>query len=510
MSSSNTKIVSILIIEDNLADLRLIEEIIKNGQVNNYRSKSAFESVHAASVNHAIKILTDETFDIILLDLSLPDSQSLDTFYKVHQTSPETPIIILSGLNHEAVAVEAMKNGAQDYLLKRNIMTGGTLIRAIQYAIERHRLWRQLEEKKKQLEELESSRRQIIEHNADGILILDQNGVVKFVNPAAEDILRSDKSQLLDKPFHIPKLRQGTAELSVERRRGGEASIELKLVETEWNGEQVYQASVRDISDLKEIQNQFKEKANMLAVQNVELDEFAHTMAHQVQGLLSQMVGYASFIEAHYQKNLPDEAQYSLNQIVKSGNKMNNVINELLLLASMRSEVPLNPLDMTRITSEIMKRLRFQIKSSGADIQVTQNWPIPIGHAPWVEEALLNYITNGIKYGGEPPKIEIGATNLPNGFVEIWVKDNGAGISEMDQKRLFKPHTRLRRVRARGEGLGLSIVKKIIHYSGGKVGVHSEEGNGSKFWFTLPEAKMTDMNTDYEHSQQSKHIVPTS
>ena len=106
------------------------------------------------------------------------------------------------------------------------------------------------------------------------------------------------------------------------------------------------------------------------------------------------------------------------------------------------------------------------------------------------------------------PKLKIGATQRPYGFVEIWVKDFGEGISEIDQKRLFTAHTRLRKVRARGEGLGLSIVKRIIHNCGGEVGVESELGKGSKFWFTLPEATSADMNTSYD-DHEAEQIAST-
>jgi signal transduction histidine kinase len=71
-------------------------------------------------------------------------------------------------------------------------------------------------------------------------------------------------------------------------------------------------------------------------------------------------------------------------------------------------------------------------------------------------------------------------------MVRYWVKDNGEGISQVDQKKLFKPHTRLHQTRARGEGVGLSIVRRIVEKCGGKVGVESEPGQGSTFWFTLP------------------------
>lgn len=488
MNLTSQSKMSLLIVEDNPADVRLIREVIHDSR--GFRTPIQFDIHHAPTLKDAEGLLSENDYDLILLDLSLPDSQGLKSFHILHRATPTTPIVILSGLSSESIAIEAMQHGAQDYLLKNDILSSNILVRSLLYACERHRLLLQLEEKTQQLRASEQRRTKILEENPDGIVILNREGFVQFVNPAAREILRDDRNQILEKPFSIPKIKGDTAELSVERRRGGEAQVELRLVETEWDGEAAFQISLRDITDLKEEQHRIEKKANALAVQNIELDEFAHTMAHQVQGLLSQMIGYASYMEMQSDDTMGKDMLHSIDSIVQSGNKMNNVINELLLLASIgNKDLPLVPLDMKRITREIQKRLRFQIRQANATIRIPEKWPIPCGHAPWIEEALLNYITNGIKYGGTPPVLTIGADRLPNNMVRIWVKDNGDGISEIDQKRLFKPHTRLRKIRARGEGLGLSIVKKIVHRCGGEVGVSSVEGKGSVFWFSLPEAQ---------------------
>ncbi|NLF76891.1 MAG: HAMP domain-containing histidine kinase, partial [Chloroflexi bacterium] len=104
------------------------------------------------------------------------------------------------------------------------------------------------------------------------------------------------------------------------------------------------------------------------------------------------------------------------------------------------------------------------------------------------EEVWANYINNAIKYGGEPPCVELGATAQPDGTVRFWVRDNGAGLTEEEQTRLFTPFTRLDQVRARGYGLGLSIVRRIMDRLGGEVGVESRDGEGSIFSFVLPAA----------------------
>jgi len=119
---------------------------------------------------------------------------------------------------------------------------------------------------------------------------------------------------------------------------------------------------------------------------------------------------------------------------------------------------------------------------------VPDEWPLAVGYGPWIEEVWANYINNAIKYGGEPPCVRLGATAQPDGTIRFWVSDNGAGLSEEEQARLFTPFTRLDQVRARGYGLGLSIVRRIMDRLGGEVGVESRDGEGSVFSFVLPAA----------------------
>ena len=112
-----------------------------------------------------------------------------------------------------------------------------------------------------------------------------------------------------------------------------------------------------------------------------------------------------------------------------------------------------------------------------------------MGHGPWVEEVWYNYVCNAIKYGGEPPRVELGADVADNGAVRFWVRDNGKGLLPEEQANLFRPFHRLNRVDTKGYGLGLSIVQRIMERLDGAVGVESQPGQGCTFYFTLPDAR---------------------
>ena len=131
--------IRVLLIEDNPADQRIIQELLAQ------RGRRPFELECAQTLRQGLDLLSGEVFDAVMLDLSLPESSGIDTFFRVHQRYPEVPIVILSGLGSEEVASRAVGSGAQDYLLKDE-MSPELLVRAIRYAIERRRLSNELEE----------------------------------------------------------------------------------------------------------------------------------------------------------------------------------------------------------------------------------------------------------------------------------------------------------------------------------------------------------------------------
>jgi signal transduction histidine kinase len=225
-----------------------------------------------------------------------------------------------------------------------------------------------------------------------------------------------------------------------------------------------------------------------LEERNEELDAFAHTVAHDLKGPLVSVIGYAEVLESRHAALPAEDLRDYLHTMAQSGSKMANIIDELLLLASARqmTDVDVSSLDMASIVGQVRQRLGYMIGEYQAQIVLPKAWPVSWGHGPWVEEVWTNYISNALKYGGQPPRVELGATEQDDGTVRFWVRDNGAGLTPEEQDRLFTPFTRLDQVRAKGHGLGLSIVRRIVERLGGQVSVESQVGRGSVFSFTLP------------------------
>lgn len=235
-----------------------------------------------------------------------------------------------------------------------------------------------------------------------------------------------------------------------------------------------------------------RERVVELQESNQALNAFARMVAHDLKNPLGLIVGYAELIlirEEEHQEYLTEKTIEDLRMISQQSYKMSSIIDSLLLLARIRNKqhVVFTAVDMGDIVNEVLERLAWQIAQNRATLHTTHSWPTVLGVAPWIEEIWANYISNALKYGGSPPHIELGSHPLPNGDYCFWVRDNGLGLTQEQQQKLFKEFSRLAEHQmTEGTGLGLSIVEYIARRLGGRVGVESEVGAGSKFYFTLP------------------------
>jgi signal transduction histidine kinase len=269
-------------------------------------------------------------------------------------------------------------------------------------------------------------------------------------------------------------------DLTGRRSDGREFPVEIGLSYLETGAGWLGLAFITDITQRKEAEEALKQR-------NAELDAFAHTVAHDMRSSVSLLVGYSELLlESH--RNMGDEELHDyLTMMAHSGRKMIRVIEELLLFARARQEdVELAPLDTGSIVKEALDRLREMIAEYQAEIVTPPAFPVALGYAPWLEEVWYNYLNNALKYGGRPPRVELGGARQADGYVKFWVSDNGAGLAADEQADLFGPRSRPDATPLDGSGLGLSIVRRIVEKLGGQVAVESQPGQGSTFSFTLP------------------------
>ncbi|MBP7689104.1 MAG: HAMP domain-containing histidine kinase, partial [Thermoflexales bacterium] len=276
-------------------------------------------------------------------------------------------------------------------------------------------------------------------------------------------------------------------EIEYRKKSGEVGSAVFYAEQITIEGEPCLITMAQDVTAYKQAQVALSHIAVDLQSRNEELDAFSRTVAHDLKNPLGNIIGFSEYLQARPNLSEATRADF-INTIVRNAFKMDSIIDELLLLAKVRmGDVPLKPLDMGRIVSEALHRLTFMVSEAGAAIYAPDHWPVAQGYGPWVEEVWVNYLSNAIKYGGQPPHIDLGGELQADNIVRYWVKDDGPGLPPELETQLFQPFPQLSTVRATGHGLGLSIVRQIVEKMGGQVGVDNAPG-GCRFWFTLPAA----------------------
>ena len=246
-----------------------------------------------------------------------------------------------------------------------------------------------------------------------------------------------------------------------------------------------------DVTAAREMEAALKASNEELRARNEELDAYAHTVAHDLKNPVSAILGFAEHLSQDAGSVPETERREALEAIARSAAKMQEIVDDLLLLGeARRAVVACRPVDLRAAVTESLQGLGHEVRRLGAAVRMPDAWPTPLGHAPWVERAVTNYLSNALKYGGRPPRVEVVCEALDDLRVRVAVRDDGRGLTREELGRTFVPFTRLARETAEGHGLGLSIVRRLVERMGGEVGVESEgrPGGGCTFWFTLPRA----------------------
>jgi PAS domain S-box-containing protein len=328
--------------------------------------------------------------------------------------------------------------------------------------------------------------------NPNPVLEVDSGGTIIFHNPGAIRSLEQlgvEPDVRLFLPKDLPAIIHDLAqrESGTVRREvpiGNAVFAEVINLTPGFGTIRIFATDITERNRMEEALHQFNAE---LQSRNAELDAFAHTVAHDIKNPLHLMLGHADVLLENYAQLPADMVTESLQLILRSVRKLNNITDNLLLLSQVRqTEIIMRPLDMGGIVAEARLRVAHLIDDR-AEIIVPDHWPRALGYDPWVEEVWANYLSNALTYAGRPARIELGSELQADRMARFWIRDNGNGIPPAQQARLFTTHYQPT-YSSRGHGLGLSIVKRIVEKLGGEVAVQSSgvPSEGSTFSFTLP------------------------
>lgn len=481
--------IRVLLIEDSRDYTRLVKNLLDRVR------DTRFALTCADRLETGLKRLREEPPDAILLDLMLPDAQGGETFLRTHARAPHVPTVVLTSLEEKHLGVQLVKQGAADYLLKKEV-TGELIARAVLYAIERHRL-----AAKTRLQDLEASRARllkIVERNADAIVVVDQQEAIRFVNPAAEALFGRPKEELLGAPFGFPVPAGEVRELAI-RNTAGDRFVEMHVVDLDWDGRPASLASLRDITRRKqaeealrqthrELELRVQERTADLAKANKELEAFSFSVSHDLRVPLRHIRGYADLLQAHAGPALDEKARQYLAVIVKSEQRMGALIDDLLLFSRIgRAELHKRVVPLGRLVEEVLADIRQDVQSRRITWAVGPLRDVQ-GDPGLLRQVLVNLLDNAVKYTRprEQAVIEIGCLPGTDETV-LFVRDNGVGFDMRYAGKLFGVFQRLHNEEEfEGTGIGLANVARIVHRHGGRVWAEGALGQGATFYCAFP------------------------
>ncbi|QWR78465.1 hybrid sensor histidine kinase/response regulator [Candidatus Magnetomonas plexicatena] len=518
----NTDKIKVLLIEDDTSDADYISELLSEITCINF----IIENVQSLTEAKKYLSLAFDT-NVILLDLNLPGSYGFDTFLHLKKLTPNIPILILTGLEDEELANRAVLEGAMNYLVKSELKSRA-LARSIYHAVEHHKLTQRI----KQSNELRFY--QIIKQNADGILIIDMDGRVRFVNPAAEKLFGKKSDELVGEYFGFPVVSSNKTEIEILHKNGRSASIEMKVVEMEWEDEIVLLASLRDItqrkrllakiSDLnKNLEQKVIEEVEKRRIQEnlliqkskmATMGEMINSIAHQWKqplhslSLIIQDIKEAYIFKQMDEKYIDDTIDSAMKQIifmsdtvtdfrdffkptkVKVQIDINIVINSVLAIVAselMHLKITINHKCKCMI-HDLSSENCTSIKTCAYNLLNVLVYPNEI------KQVLLNIIVNakdaitsarlkGMLKDNENGVIQITSLNDKEG-IKVIIEDNAGGIPESLLNKIFEPYFSTKG--DEGTGIGLYMSKIIIeHNMGGKLYVNNTD-KGAAFTIEIP------------------------
>ncbi len=232
-----------------------------------------------------------------------------------------------------------------------------------------------------------------------------------------------------------------------------------------------------DVTDMKEAADEREQLISGLQV-------FAQNVAHDLKNPLQLAMGFAALMRDNYSEASDEEKLHWLDVIVESTEKMESIIDGQLLLSEVEhTRVTPSLVNMKAVVDEVLKRLHADIRLSRAHIEQPDVWLNAMGYAPWIEQVWFNYLTNALKYGGQPPRIELTCSAAPDGCVTYTVRDYGPGIRAEELDSIYAGHNQPSKG---GHGLGLSIVRLIVERQNGTLSAGNHPDGGAVFHFTLP------------------------
>ncbi|RPH32988.1 MAG: response regulator [Bacteroidales bacterium] len=495
----------ILIIEDDAGLSELLAERVEG---------SGYQTVCMLHPSDALEWLATHTPFLMTLDYGLPEMNGEEFIHELKKKKIHIPPFIVStGQGDERVAVEMMKLGAKDYIIKdRNLLDMILLvIRKVAREVENEHKLKLAEQA---LIESNQFNKQIIRSAQEGIIVYDRNLIYQVWNPFMENLTGVPATDLIGKhpldlyPFLFHFCVIETLESALQGETIHEADLPFNIVESGKSGwisntiAPLYNTkgeivgaitTVRDITKRKNDEETLKANEILLKGLNADKDRFLSILAHDLKNPFHLLLGFSEILSENLRIWDIDKIETLAVQINNSSQKIYNLLEDILLWARSQSgKIPYKPekLDFIDICMGVVENAKMNASNKNITIKYFAAEEIAVfADSNMLKTILRNLISNAIKFTNIGGNIHVYA-EAKDSIITISVTDNGIGIPQKILNNLFditQTQTTEGTANESGTGLGLFLCKDFVEKHGGKIWVESEVGKGSTFYFTIPE-----------------------
>lgn len=508
-------LIRILVVEDRPEDRELIEYELT-------RAKVRFESRVVETREDFLRELRDFHPDVVLSDFSLPQFDALEALAILRRHEPQIPFVLVTGAHSEEVAVECMKRGADDYIMKSTLKR---LPSAVVNALNKRAVERQMAHTEESLRERDLQYRTIAEHTRDLIFILDKHGQFAYASPSFRRALGYDPSELVGKkafsllhPEDKESVRMafrraqesGNDHASQFRYRHKDGSWRLFESVVSWvtnePGDRNRAVVVaRDIEERRALEEQVRQAQKMEAV-----GRLAGGVAHDFNNLLTAINGYSDLLLRSLDRMDPRRAD--VEEIKETAARAAALTQQLLAFSRRQITTP-TVIDINHVVGNLEKMLRRLI---GEDIQLKSLQGPDLfrvrADMAQLEQVIINLSVNARDAMPEGGMLTLESGNVivepgapdaevpPGSYVRLSVTDTGCGMDHAVIGHLFEPFFTTKE-KGRGTGLGLSTVYGIVQQAGGHIRVTTAPGQGTSFRIYLP--RVDDRLSESERSTET-------
>jgi PAS domain S-box-containing protein len=496
------KFLRILVVEDSEDDTFLIiRELKKGGYDPEYRRVDRPTDLE--------RELDDGRWDLVISDYLLPHLKGTEALKIFKKSGREIPFIIVSGVIGEETAVEAMKAGAQDYLMKDNL---ARLVPAVSRELREFQIRHEREKTKRALVHSENKYRAIFESTGTAMIIFERDHKVILCNSQSRKLFGGENPSLegrkwtdyLHERDRIRVLEHIHPEKVHKARHpiGCECQLVMKDGETRnillnvsmIPGSTQFIGSLLDITEKKRFEKALEKHARDLARSNAELRQFAYVASHDLQEPLRMVGNYAQLLAKRYRGRMDTDADEFIGFITSGASHMRQLIQDLLAYSRVDSKHRrFKSIEMDAVLRQAVQNLHQGIRENSAAIDFD---PLPRvrGDSFQLSQVFQNLLSNAIKFRKKrtPPKIRVWSEEAGDRW-RFGVRDNGIGFESEYGGKIFDIFQRLhRKSEYPGTGIGLAICKKIVEHHGGRIWAESQPGRVTTFYFTLPREDIHD------------------